>query len=164
MDAEPVGAHVIHHTEEETLQYLGAFFRFVEVNGHLCFKAEVLFASGLKEKGIPSPFWLWELPLWPSSLPTSRPFCLLRAPARKTSKNAVVNLIPMEIILQNKHIFYRQGVVRCDGVIVRHCEISFFQANLKELWIECNEFCGNKWIKLRECHLIFKCMFVCFFF
>lgn len=35
----------------------------------------------------------------------------------------------MEIILQNKHISYKQGVVQCNGVIVRHCEISFFQAN-----------------------------------
>lgn len=37
----------------------------------------------------------------------------------------------MNIILQNKHISYRQRVVQCNGVIVRHCETNFLQANLK---------------------------------
>lgn len=172
MDAEHVGAHVIHPTEEETLQYLGVFCLFFQNRWgqwSFAFKnwSSVRLWTGTKR--IPSPLWLWYLPLWPSPFLASQPSCPLRDPPRKISKNDVVNLIPMKIILQNKHISYRQRVVQCNGVLVRHCEISFFQANLNKLWNECNDFCGifsvwNKWIKLGECHLIFKCMLVCLFF
>lgn len=58
----------------------------------------------------------------------THPLCPLRDPARKMSKNYVVPdyLVLTNIILQNKHISYRQRVVSCYGVIVRHCEASFF--------------------------------------
>lgn len=54
--------------------------------------------------------------------------CPLRDPARKISKNYVVPdyLVLTNIILQNKHISYRWRVVSCYGVLVRHCEASFF--------------------------------------
>lgn len=41
----------------------------------------------------------------------THPLCPLRDPARKMSKNYVVYLELMNIILQNKHISYRQRVV-----------------------------------------------------
>lgn len=56
----------------------------------------------------------------------THPLCPLRDPARTMSKNYVVYLVLMNIILQNKHISYRQRVVYCYDVIVRHCEVSFF--------------------------------------
>lgn len=48
MDAEHVGAHVNHHTKEETFAIF-RFYRIVEANGHLRLKTGVLRVYGLKQ-------------------------------------------------------------------------------------------------------------------
>lgn len=49
MDAEQVGAHVNHHTKEETFAIF-RFYRIVEANGHLRLKTGVLRVYGLKRR------------------------------------------------------------------------------------------------------------------